>query len=410
VKPRIAVMLASPPGFNPGMIATELALDAFLARHGWQHVAQRYRLISLAQRLRDRPDELLAIERRGYSDAGSLSAVDHYDAFASSDVVLYWADFLHLAQYLRALRRVAAAHLASSRGPAEVARLVDRLFLLSEADDAVLRRTISFGTNLLFNTSHDEGEAAYGVPLRRLMTLMRRVWVRDALSAGRVAHLRRDYRHGFFGVDCALLLRREDLAPDSLPDAHEAGGVIAFFGRDREVAGPMTALATSLAASLERPLRWLPWGDANAFPALGAPIAPLVLSNSASAQQLLRAVAQATLVVTDTYHLAAIAWSFGVPAVAAFGAPAGGAPDVSAGPEFNRRDKREVFFSQYDALEFLVRPEELAQSGRYELRRTRLMEVVRDATLCGAIAANVRAHADAIEADLAAEITEMLAP
>jgi hypothetical protein len=114
--------------------------------------------------------------------------------------------------------------------------------------------------------------------------------------------------------------------------------------------------------------------------------------------------------VTDTYHLAAIAWSFGVPAVAAFGAPAGSAPDVSAGAEFNRRDKREVFFSQYDALEFLVRPEELAQSERYERRCTRLIEVVRDRALCGAIAANVRAHADAIEVELAAEIAEMLAP
>jgi len=69
-----------------------------------------------------------------------------------------------------------------------------------------------------------------------------------------------------------------------------------------------------------------------------------------------------------------------------------------------------VFFSQYDALEFLVRPEELEESGRYERRRKRLTEGVRDATLCGAIAANLRAHADAIEAELAAEITEMLAP
>jgi len=40
-----------------------------------------------------------------------------------------------------------------------------------------------------------------------------------------------------------------------------------------------------------------------------------------------------------------------------------------------------VFFSQYDALGFLVRPEELEESGRYERRRKRLTEVVRDATL-----------------------------
>lgn len=407
--PRIAVILATPPGFNPGMAATELAVLAFLKRHGFLSEARFYRLVGLAERLRALPADVQAgIARQAETGVGYESAVDGYDDIIGSDVVLFWADFLHMAHYQRSLVKTAGRLASPPLDKAGASRLVRKLFLLSEADDSTLGRALTFGTTLLFNTAADQADPDYGEPLRRFMTHARRVWVRDALSAARVAHLRRDYRSGYLGVDAASLLRREDLIGMGEGEAARSGGMLVFLGRDPAVRDGMMHVARRLADVLGRPPAWLPWGGATAFPNLAAAPIPLATPIDADTLQLLRAVANASLVVTDTYHLALLAWSLGVPAVATFSGSGEAAADVSCGARFNWRDKREVFFSQYDALEFLIRPEELTEAGRLSARLSRLEATVQDPSLRAAVSGGIRSHAETVEVDLADEIRAML--
>ncbi len=400
----IAVVVATPPGFNPGMVATELALSAFLKRHGWLSQARVYRLMSLSERLKHLPEpQRLVVERRSDTGITYGSAVSDFDRVVDGDVLVFWADFLHMAQYLRTLERLIEA--GGINVPVEIIR---RLLLLTEADDALLSRTISFGTTLLFNTLRDDDETDYGAALRRFLGSARRVWVRDALSAARVAHLRGEYRTGYFGVDAALLLRREDIVGPQVRHSDGAGATLVFLGRDVISYEPMMNLATRLSNAMDRPLRWLPWGDTLAFPALRPSALECCIDDTANTIGLLKAVAGASLVVTDTYHLAVMAWNLGVPAVGSFGGHTETPSDVSAGAEFNWRDKREIFFSQYDALDFLVRPEELRDPRLLDRRINHVFDCVRNEALCKAISSRIHTHATAVEADLGAAISALL--
>ena len=402
------MILATPPGFNPGMVATELALAAFLRRHGWWAQTEFYQLVRLADRLRDLPPgERAALERRADSGITARPALEHYEAIVTSDVILYWADFLHMAQYLRALQQVVVNHELRS-GERSPAQIVNRLFLLAEADDAALRRTVSFGTNLLFNTLRDEADPAYAVPLRRLLGLAKRVWVRDALSAARVAHLRGDYAQGYFGVDCAQLLTRADVLGSAAAKRTGRARPGARLLRARRRRARPAARAGGHACGRCRPAA-APAALGRCARVPGAAPDALAGALEPTGRELLAEVARASLVVTDTYHLAVTAWSLGVPAVAAFAGHTSAEKDVSSGPAFHWRDKREVFFSQYDALDFLVRPEELADGARFARRAAHIAETVRDGSLCAMISARIRRHGERIEAELAAEMAGLLA-
>lgn len=398
--PRLSIVLATPPGFNAGMTATELALVAFLRRHDLQAHAQCYQLVRFADRLAHLPPaERDAAQARAETGIDYLPAFEHRDAIAASDAVLFWADYLHMGIYLRELAKLVADDPKS-------------VLLLAAANDATLRRTISFGTTLLFNTPRDEADASYAVPLRRFLTRAKRVWVRDAQSAARVAHLRHDYETGYFGVDCALLLTRDDVlrnaAARGIGTPAEPGSVLLFCGREPPARGALLDVATTLGGALGRRVRWLPWGDGGAFPVSGPRPEGIAEGGAPSAHALLNEVAHAALVVTDTYHLAVAAWNAGVPAVCAFTGHTATPNDVSSGAEFNWRDKRETFFSQYDALDFLIRPEELTEPALLQRRVRHLADAVADVPLRTAIAARIRAHAESVEASLAAELSALL--
>ncbi|HEX3463715.1 MAG TPA: polysaccharide pyruvyl transferase family protein [Candidatus Elarobacter sp.] len=401
---RLAIVLATPPGFNPGMAVTELALAAFLRRHGWENAARCYRIMTLDDRL-----GLLPPEQRARAAPGADTGLRYHSAFAAfdeiraSDGVLYWADFLHMAGYVRHLEE-----LFARRGIAAGAQLAQLLLLDGAAED-VLAKSVTFGTSLLFNTLHDERDAAYGTALRRFLRDAKRVWVRDALSAARVAHLRGDYDTGYFGVDCALLLSREDVLreaaePGAPCEPHDAGSVLAFFGREPSAREQLTTVAVEMGRALDRPVCWLRWGDSGGFPHLQPRPETIADTRFTTVQGLLGALAHASAVVTDTYHLAVTAWNFGVPAICAFTGHTLGGDDVSSGAAFNWRDKREVFYSQYDALDFLIRPEELADEALLARRVAHVKAMLRDVALHELITGRMRAHARAAEAALAAEI------
>lgn len=400
---RIAALVATPPGVNPGMLACDLALKVFAERHGFTADLEVYRLYSIEERIRHfgkEPEQQEVLARA--PDPLASTVVRHdLDALISSDVILYWGDFLHMAQYHRALKSV-----LTTMGVPNQPDLVARALLLAGADHATLRRAVSFGTTLLFNTLQDEQDATYGPLLRRFLRSAGRVWVRDAMSAAKTAHLRNDYRTSYLGVDCAQLLTENDIRrhADAAPDL-AAGEIGVFLGRSALQMEAMLDLARALSARLKRRWQWLDWGCRQAFPAL---VSGRVPRFSAPALSLVRHLSECALIVTDTYHAAVLAWTFGVPAVAVAAPFVDKATNVNSGAEFAWRDKREIFFSQYDALDFLVRAEELVEPARRNARLEHIVACLEDGWRVRAITSRITQHARAAEADLAATVRGLL--
>lgn len=401
---QISIILATPPGFNAGMLVTELGLVAFLKRHNFLPHAHFYRLLEFEDRLKGLAEnDLKDLGRRVSIGIASKSAVEEYGSIIESDAILYWADFLHMAQYLRALQNVCSWHFSDEKA----AGLPEKIFLLSEASDETLSKTLTFATTMLFNTIEDDLSPGYAKNINRFLTNVRRVWVRDALSASRVSHIRQDYRTGYFGVDAALLLRREDLVEDTALITSPPVTLI-FFGRDPSLYDKLQTLALHLATARGSSLEWLPWGDNRAFPFLGPRTSQLAIDEGATIYELLGALKRATLVVTDTYHLAVTAWNFGVPAICTFQGQGGALPDVSAGRPFNWRDKRELFFSQYDALDFMIRPEETSDMTLLDRRTEHILAQLKNKVLIDSIIQRIHAHAKYAEEDLATELRSLM--
>lgn len=358
---RLSVILATPPGFDAGAIATELALTAFLGRHELQSDARCYQLTGY--------DERPARAPQARADAGAAypSAFEHADAIAASDAVLFWADFLRAGSTFRPTEHAAA------RSPKDA-------LLLAGADDATIGRAISFGTTLLGNTLRDDADASCAFALQRFITHAKRVWVRDVLSAAKVAHMRRDYATSAFGVDCAQLLTRDDVlhgaAARGLAPPRQPHSVLALFQHEADCYDELVEVATALGSALGRPVQRLASNGAGA----------------ASAHALLNQIAHAALVVTDSYHLALVAWTAGVPAVGA-----------STG-----HDELDVFFSQYGAPDFLIRPDELREPAMLRQRTRHLAHAVQDGWLVRAIASRMRVHAESVETALAHDLAELL--
>ncbi len=413
----ISAILATPPGLNSGMVAAELALLAFAKRHGIHTSLNVYQLCSLEERLRDvgrqERDELL---RRAKLPLSYTSLREKLEQALSGSVLLFWGDFLHMAQYHRALQRAMVGMRGIPNIETAVA-MIDRVFLLKGAPESVLDKTLSFGTTLLFNTLTDEIDAEYGVPLERFLKGIRRIWVRDVVSAAKVAHLRQDYRTAYWGCDCALLLRREDLALCGGGAGYgnymepEAGNqVLVFLGRTPQLASAMFEVAKAIAAHLGAVCRWLPWGSSTAFPGIDWDTLPLggAEGEAPNVITLLSFVANSRAVVTDTYHLALIAWNFGVPAILLTSPFNTSDTNVSSGAAFNWRDKREVLFSQYNAMDFLIRPEELDNERLLERRIGRVLDRIEDPGHIWGICNRMHTHAREVETVFAGALRSLL--
>ncbi|WP_166206220.1 hypothetical protein [Cognatiluteimonas telluris] len=396
----LSILVATPPGYNPGMSAVETGLRLFLRRHRLESSATVYRVHSIEDRVpsKERTDTALldaaassGLACRDFSQPGER------ERFLAADRILYWGDFLHMAQYLRALQGI-DSRLRDAAKAAAGPSINDDL-LMSGTPDPVLARTCSFGTTLLFNTIEDESSPGYGAALRRFIAGARRLWVRDVISAGKLARLSGDYRTGFWGGDCAQAIDRDGLASlypscAGTATADVVGWFVGRGGGSRDVIGDV-ALRWATALGLQR--HWLPWGSRSAFPALAAGEG----HPTTSFPSLLRRLLECRMVVTDTYHLGVVAWTLGIPAVMFFNPFSPAAQSVNSGRNGYWRDKREVFYSQYDILDFLIRPEEAADAAALAAREARILAKAGDDALVHAISQGVRGHAQAASADLA---------
>lgn len=393
-------VLATPPGVNMGMATVELGLLSVAREAGAAIVPRRHPALLKPERFTD----IEAMRRR--MDTGLAHAVA-LEELPSPDEgrLLYWGDFHHMRQYVSAVAAADGGNLPRTL----------RLLLADGADRDVRRRSQSFGTTLLFNSAEDLAAPDYRHALSDLLRDCADVWFRDPISFAMARRLDPGWRPRL-GVDPAVLVERPRTPA-------RPRHLAVFLGRTPEAQSALAVLAGRLAQRLETEVEWLPWGDIGGFPKLAAPELRQRLGERSgdepNVHEVLARLAGAAAVVTDAYHLALLAWSWGIPAVVASGRPdvAPGTANaelprsVDGGDFWTWRDKREIAASQYGALELLLRREEWSDAHLLEGRVERIMRAVEtrvELDVAAAIARDAgRARRELIESWAASDAAEV---
>lgn len=399
------------------MATVDLAFDA-VAREAGIETATYWRLWDQSELIAD-PSGSYATAADTWHDPSTgldyRKLRGNLDEALAADVVVYWGDFLHMAPYQAEAARILRDELACPSGRADAERVVlDHLMLASQGHE-VLERTASFGTTLSLNSPADYA-GAYGEHLRRFLSRLGTVAMRDGYSAQVVREARGDWTGSYMVPDLALL-RVGDDAPGVTRE-----GLGVFFARSRLPPEALARLGSGLARATGMEPSWIDWGREPAFwpmrarkrfrlawPALehGQLRAGVkerartlravagkrdleIASVQPTLPALLGAVASYRAIITDTYHLAVNAWRSGVPAVCVLDAP-GRQWSVNSGAPGSARDKRWDLYSSLDALEY-------STVGTWEARRTqrevaRLAELLSDRPAADAVREHVARRA-----------------
>ncbi|NEB00532.1 polysaccharide pyruvyl transferase family protein [Streptomyces sp. SID13726] len=407
---RVAVITAPNIGYrNTGMLTVDLAFDSVRRRIG-PGVEPTWYTLHTPETVPLRTDAAgteLPFRFR--------SLIEHVDELADHDAVVFWGDFLHTRHYLAqdATNRLLDFGFAADRAAARA--ILHRTLLLADQPDELLARTLSYGGTILHNTQSDysgcsgDDDKEFGPLFSRLVTRSHRMWLRDPVSAARVARLRGDRTTEHWGSDAALLNRPDDLARlpagDWSREVPEGGAIGVFLGARTAVPEWLPGFCQEISDRFGAPLEWLPWFD-RAVPAGVAHIPARVPAGPAerTVGDLLHVLPRYRLVITDTYHLAVNAWGAGTPVVCV-GAPE---PVPTTDDDYLTLSevKKHVFHMAYEAGDFYFST--VPDTPEYRRRRLdRLVRLVEDGG-AGAIAERVRGHADESETAFAGALKSLV--
>ncbi|EST19242.1 polysaccharide pyruvyl transferase family protein [Streptomyces roseochromogenus] len=383
---RVAVITAPNIGYrNTGMLTVDLAFQSLRRRLGNEIDATWYTL---------HPPETVPLRAcaRGTGFPFRFHALtEHLDSLRDHDAVVFWGDFLHTRHYLAQDATNRLLDFGIAEDPDAARALLHRALLLADQPDELLARTLSYGGTILHNTQSDYEDKEYGPLFSRLMRRSHRVWVRDPLSAAKVAHLRGDRTTDCFGSDAALLSRPGDL--DHLPttgwseEVREGGAIGVFLGARTPIPGWLPGFCQSLSDRFGAPLEWLPWFDRDIPSQVGH---IQTRPGAHTIGDLVRVLSRYRLVITDTYHLCVNAWGSGTPVVCV-GAPE---PRPTTDDDYLTLSdvKKHVFHMAYDAADFYLST--LSDTREAHARRAgRIVRLVEGGG-ADAIAARIHEHAD----------------
>jgi len=271
-------------------------------------------------------------------------------------IPLYWGDLIHMRQYLATVR-----HLMRDGDT-----LPEQLLLLKNVSNATLARTVSFGSTFLYHSAADLTALAFSADFARFARGARLIMPRDIVSFASLSALRAP-GSASLGLDvtqliCGMPDWRAVFPDGTNTEAAEDGVGLCYFARGDHRLEDIQQVIAIAQSEFGYPLRWLPWGDRMAFPHVGRYEGKLGLQNAGGVAKpklaaLVEALANAKFVITDTYHVAVIAWSVGATVLTIRG-------DHFAG-DFNAVvDKRYIFNIQHSLQDFFVTSAELCQDGQ----------------------------------------------
>jgi hypothetical protein len=391
----ISVITATPPGFNPGMLASQVAARWFLDRHGLGSNATFFRLVPLTDRLAGMDAAARSACLRRCEDGIDYRLLEHADQLHGT-TPLYWGDLLHMRQYLDSIRGLQRAARCTP----------EELLLLRGAPEDLIRRAVSFGTTFLYHDATDLTADEYGPSFRHFLVNARLVMPRDIVSLAQLATVvpGAPLLPGLDATQlfCGMADWRGAFPEGTDTACADANGLLCHFARGRHDIADLKHAVAEFSQGFSLPVRWLPWGDSLSFPYLRHYEGQLGLEDATGGREpslsaILETVAAAKCLLTDTYHVAVIAWSLGTPALLIRG---------NYWPnDFNAVvDKRYVFYVQHGLQElFLATAREHDELAVF-IRRA--VKVVSEGRVLEWYRSSVVLRAEACERRLAATLSE----
>ncbi|MFI5224436.1 MAG: hypothetical protein ACHQX3_09405, partial [Nitrospirales bacterium] len=101
--PRISLITATPPSFNPGMLASQVAAYWFIERNGLGPNTTYYRLLPMAERLSHLKSAQRSTWLERIDDGIDYQVLSHTDQLQGT-IPFYWGDLLHMKQYVDSIR------------------------------------------------------------------------------------------------------------------------------------------------------------------------------------------------------------------------------------------------------------------------------------------------------------------
>ena len=367
----IAVICALPPERNTGMATVDLSAHSVLPRLVDGHSITLYAL-GKPGKLSYQPGEL---------PYEYINIRENREKFLSSDVFLYWGDFVHSRSYWEIDHQWGGP--STDRTDKLKAEVAEYLFLTG-VPDADLKRAVAFGGTIITNEAEDDLDLSYASKFRRLFSNAGATLLRDALSAAKISPLRRG-DDATLGCDCAFLLQDSDL--DQLPDftmAPERRGVGVFFGRSPS-RHKMMAFSQMVGRALSEECSWIAWfRHYRRMQLLGRVFGLAIPPYQPSAGALLSQLSGYRYIVTDTYHICVNAWRLGIPAVCI-----GAGATVSSNSLSDK--KKEILFEMYGARSLYVFLEDLRWTTMGGLA-AKAAQALADTPLTDQVIANIGMH------------------
>lgn len=405
--------------FNPGTMSADLGFPAICLRHGYTNLEYFY-LLS--------PDEYRSyfeIEHgkdslRDYVQGSPVKygrLLGRLSDLSASDAIVYWSGWLH-SPAIYDLYKKCLLNMSLAKDDREATDLVNQHIYLTNQSDEVLKKTISFGQTVLFNTLRHEVTPGYGDAYQSFYRRVRSAYMRDAFSAQKIKRLRSDFEHSHLCVDCASFLHEADV--DNLPgNVSEADltfcyrQIGVFFARSSIDDDKILAVVQILCDALNKRAFSLPWGSRFVFPQ--AKSLPYPTPSSAgkpvfSIGDQLRMIRHSAAIVTDTYHVCVNAWAMGIPAICIAETLSTSELDLNSGYRFSSIDKRFTFYATIDALDFFVYGEELKDLAFLKAHLISIARLMENPSSIEQIASAVRKEVIAAEKNLINELERILGP
>ena len=372
----IAVVCNSTMSLNHGMASEHLALHSLATRNGYTNL-RYYELLS-----RDEHMAALTKSSPPSVDARAIAKLDRefseripiayerllgsLDKVIRSDAIIFWCSWLHSPLFYDYNKHL-LLQLSLASSERQAADIIDSHIYLMGQPDEVLTKSLSFGQNFLFNSRWHENRSDYGAAYKSFYTRVRRARMRDVLSSRRISRLRSDPLDSNTFVDCATLLKQQDVdklcrlsTHDEIAFCRHKIGV--FFGRSDVAADSVRYISEFFSESLGAPVFSLPWGFSYSFPQTKALPFPCPVPKGRSFSTVgdsLSMIREARAIISDTYHVCVNAWTMGVPAICIGGDFSKRELDMNSGFRFLNFDKRHLLYALIYALDFYVHEEEL---------------------------------------------------
>lgn len=386
---------------NPGMKTVDMAWDVFLQKN---HLAIPYKRFSIKAKGKTvHVSDKLQLDYQGSLEFDLNRLSEH-------DILVYWGDFLHAFHYLKndlsrisKLRKpnlknyIAQFFRSPKRKRFESENYLDwayEFYLLQGVEQKRWKGSISFGTTLIGDHDFEiMKQENYIDSFTKFIRNLDHIWTRDVHSALQAAHIRQDYSKNYLGVDAALLIAPEDYdrlldSPTiSIPDEKY---ILTHFARTEAPINQLLALAQRISLELKMPLFWLPWLvplDEDLKNSLGE-------IDAENYSDLIHSLRNASLVITDTYHLALIGWRLGVPVLC-----------IGSGVHYPSSTiddkKKEVFYMMHNMLPFYFYSELLEDEKRIADYVALVKNEFSDKRSINRIINKIKVHSESIEKDLA---------